>query len=84
MPISDEQKQAALKELESHLGKRTPAFIENLTKIAADEGVYGDDLDDCIIQAMAYQEFQGFSPRDRVPCCKKSSSIHSSSIPRGH
>lgn len=54
MPISDEQKQAALKELETHLGKDTPAFIENLTETAADEGVYGDDVYECLIKSLAF------------------------------
>ncbi|KFY04035.1 hypothetical protein O988_01040 [Pseudogymnoascus sp. VKM F-3808] len=56
MPISDEQKQAALKELETHLGKDTPAFIEKVTKAAASEGVYGDDWYECMIQALAFFE----------------------------
>ncbi|KAL5352915.1 hypothetical protein ACLOAV_002863 [Pseudogymnoascus australis] len=56
MSPSDEQKKAAFKAMEGHFGKDTPAFIECFMKAGADEGVYGDDVYDCMIQFSTFIE----------------------------
>ncbi|OBT80181.1 hypothetical protein VF21_00588 [Pseudogymnoascus sp. 05NY08] len=56
MPLSDEQKQAALKAMEGHFGKDAPAFIEYFNTAGADEGVSGGDIFDCIIQGTKFVE----------------------------